>query len=80
MWFDSGTDLVPIVLVGASAYVLLVAVVRFAGKRSLSQLNAFDFVVSVALGSILASTLLNADISLAEGVTALRYYSACNTS
>ena len=71
MWFDSGTDLVPIVLVGASAYVLLVAVVRFAGKRSLSQLNAFDFVVSVALGSILASTLLNADISLAEGVTAL---------
>lgn len=71
MWFDSWSDLVPVVLVGASAYVLLVAVVRIAGKRSLSQLNAFDFVVTVALGSILASTLLNADIALAEGVTAL---------
>lgn len=71
MWFDSWSDLVPVVLVGASAYVLLVVVVRLAGKRSLSQLNAFDFVVTVALGSILATTLLNADTALAEGVTAI---------
>ena len=71
MWFDSWSDLVPVVLVGASAYVLLVVVVRLSGKRSLSQLNAFDFVVTVALGSVLASTLLDADITLVEGVTAL---------
>lgn len=71
MWFDSWSDLVPVVLVGASAYVLLVVVVRLAGKRSLSQLNAFDFVVTVALGSMLATTLLNADTALAEGVTAI---------
>src|SRR5690625_1983872 len=71
VWFDSWSDLVPVVLVGASAYVLLVVVVRLAGKRSLSQLNAFDFVVTVALGSILATTLLNADTALAEGVTAI---------
>lgn len=71
VWFDSWSALVTVILVGGSAYVLLVAVVRLSGKRSLSQLNAFDFVVTVALGSILASTLLNADITLAEGVTAL---------
>jgi len=71
VWFDSWSDLVPVVLAGASAYVLLVVVVRLAGKRSLSQLNAFDFVVTVALGSILATTLLNADTALAEGVTAI---------
>jgi len=71
VWFDSWSDLVPVVLVGGSAYALLVLVVRLSGKRALSQLNAFDFIVTVALGSILATTLLNADVSLVEGVTAL---------
>lgn len=71
MWFDSWADLVRIVLVGAAAYVVLVSVLRLSGKRALSQLNAFDFVVTVALGSVLATTLLNTDVSLAEGATAL---------
>src|SRR5699024_1047028 len=39
--------------------------------RTLSQLNAFDFVVTVALGSILASVLLDSTLSFTEGVTAL---------
>jgi uncharacterized membrane protein YcaP (DUF421 family) len=71
MWFDSWADLVPVVFVGGAAYILLILLVRLSGKRSLSQLNAFDFIVTVALGSILATTLLTADVSLAEGVTAL---------
>lgn len=33
-------------------------------------MNAFDFVVTVALGSILATTLLSKDASLAQGATA----------
>jgi len=71
MWFDSWADLVPVVFVRGAAYILLILLVRLSGKRSLSQLNAFDFIVTVALGSILATTLLTADVSLAEGVTAL---------
>jgi uncharacterized membrane protein YcaP (DUF421 family) len=34
-------------------------------------MNAFDFVVTVALGSTLATILLSKDVALAEGVTAL---------
>ena len=34
-------------------------------------MNAFDFTVSVALGSILSSVVLNKQISLSEGLTAL---------
>jgi uncharacterized membrane protein YcaP (DUF421 family) len=34
-------------------------------------MNAFDFVVTVALGSTLASVLLSKDVSLAQGVLAL---------
>jgi uncharacterized membrane protein YcaP (DUF421 family) len=33
-------------------------------------MNAFDFVVTVALGSVLATILLNNNIALAEGLTA----------
>jgi uncharacterized membrane protein YcaP (DUF421 family) len=71
MWFDSWADVARIVLVGAAAYAVLVGVLRVSGKRTLSQLNAFDFVVTVALGSTLATILLSADVSFTEGITAL---------
>jgi len=41
------------------------------GKRTLAKLNAFDLVVTVALGSTLSSILLQESIALAEGLTAL---------
>lgn len=71
MWFDSASDVIRIMVVGASAYVALVAVLRVAGKRTLSKLNAFDFVVTVALGSLLATILLSTSVSLVDGVVAL---------
>lgn len=71
MWFDSWDDVVRIVLVGAASYLALVVMLRLAGKRTLSQLNMFDFVVTVALGSILATVLLDSTISFTEGITAL---------
>lgn len=57
-------------LVGLCAYVGLVAVLRITGKRTLSKMNAFDLVVTVALGSTLATILLSKDVALAEGMTA----------
>ncbi len=57
--------------VGFAAYVVLIAMLRVSGKRTLSKMNAFDLVVTVALGSTLATVLLNQSIPLAEGVAAL---------
>lgn len=71
MWFDSWSDLAGVALVGTATYVVLIVVLRVSGKRTLSQLNAFDFVVTVALGSMVATIILSAEVSLAEGVTAL---------
>jgi uncharacterized membrane protein YcaP (DUF421 family) len=71
MWFDSWPALARILLVGAGAYTVLVVILRASGKRTLGQLNAFDFVVTVSLGSTLATVLLSSDVSWAEGVTAL---------
>jgi uncharacterized membrane protein YcaP (DUF421 family) len=71
MWFDSGFDLARILVVGLAAYAVLVAVPRLTGKRTLSKLNAFDLVVTVALGSTLATSFLSSEISAAEGALGL---------
>lgn len=58
--------------VGALAYVALIAMLRVSGKRTLSQFNAFDFVVTVAIGSTLATILVSGDdLSLLRGLVAL---------
>lgn len=71
MWFDSWSDLGRVALLGAASYAFLILALRVAGKRSLAQLSAFDFVVTVALGSVLATILLSSDVSYAEGALAL---------
>lgn len=70
MFFDSLDGLVRVVTVSLLAYAAMVLVLRVAGKRSLAKLNAFDLVVTVALGSTLATVLLSKDVALAEGILA----------
>jgi uncharacterized membrane protein YcaP (DUF421 family) len=71
MLFDSWTGLGRVLLVGTLAYAALVLLLRISGKRTLTKLNAFDLVVTVALGSTLATVLLSKSVALAEGVLAL---------
>ena len=71
MWFDSWSDIARVILVSVAAYAAVVIFIRISGKRTLTQLNAFDFIVTVALGSTLATILLSSDVSYLEGVTAL---------
>ena len=70
MFFDSWQDLLRILVVGTLAYAGLVLFLRVTGKRTLSKMNAFDFVVTVALGSTLATALLSTEVSLSEGLFA----------
>lgn len=69
--FSGWAAILRTLLLGAAAYLALVVILRLSGKRTLSKLNAFDLVVTVALGSTLATILLNRNVSLAEGVVAL---------
>ena len=71
MLVDDWADLVRVVVVGTCSYLSLLVLLRVSGKRTLAKLNAFDFVVTVALGSTLSSVLLSSDVALAEGVTAM---------
>ena len=68
MIFGSFYGLLRILVVGPLAYLLLIAILRVSGKRTLAKMNAFDFVVTVALGSTLATVLLSKDVPLTEGL------------
>lgn len=70
MFFNDWESIFRIIIVGALSYIGLIIMLRISGKRTLSKMNAFDFVVTVALGSILATILLSKDVVLAEGMTA----------
>lgn len=70
MLFDSWFALARVIIVGVLAYIALVFLLRVSGKRTLSKMNAFDFIVTVALGSTLATVLLSKDVALIEGVLA----------
>lgn len=70
IFFDSWQPLVRTLVIGVLAYVGLIVLLRLSGKRTLSKMNAFDLVVTVALGSTLATVLLNKSVSLAQGLLA----------
>lgn len=71
VFFDDWAGVWRVVLVGLLAYLGLVLALRVSGKRTLAKLNAFDLVVTVALGSTLATVLLSGGVSLAEGLVAV---------
>lgn len=70
MFFQGWEGLGRTAVVGALAYIGLVVMLRISGKRTLAKLNSFDLIVTISLGSTLATVLLNKDVALADGLTA----------
>ena len=70
MFFAGANGVWRTLLIGLCAYVVLIIMLRITGKRTLSKMNAFDLIVTVALGSTLATVILSKDVALAEGATA----------
>lgn len=71
MLYDNLSGLLRVLVVGPLAYIWLITIPRLTGKRTLAQLNAFDFIVTVALGSTLATVALSETVSWSEGALAL---------
>lgn len=70
IFFDGWEPIFRILVIGPLAFITLVLVLRASGKRTLSKMNAFDFVVTVALGSLFATVIINKDVTLVEGAAA----------
>jgi uncharacterized membrane protein YcaP (DUF421 family) len=70
-FFESWEGIRRVLMLGTAAYLGLIIMLRVSGKRTLSKMNSFDFVVTVALGSTLSSIIISKSVALAEGLTAL---------
>ncbi|MGM0932112.1 MAG: DUF421 domain-containing protein [Bacteroidota bacterium] len=71
-WFEFTTEsLIAIALTAAGIYLAVIVFTRIAGKRSFSKMSSFDFAMTVAIGSIMATTILSASVSLPQGIVGL---------
>lgn len=64
--FNSWSALFHTLVTGSLGYIVIVFLLRISGKRTLAKWNSFDFVVTIAFGSILAAMLLSKETSLAQ--------------
>ncbi|MBZ2209763.1 DUF421 domain-containing protein [Massilia soli] len=71
MLFDSWDSIGRMVVFGIAAYAGAIAMLRISGSRTLSKMNAFDLVVTIAFGSTLSAILIDGSLSLATGIGAL---------
>lgn len=71
LFIDGWFPLVRTLVIGLLAYATLILFLRISGRRTLAKMNAFDLVVTVSLGSTLATILVSKDVALAQGAVAL---------
>jgi uncharacterized membrane protein YcaP (DUF421 family) len=71
IFFSGWPSLARVVLVGVPLYFLLLVMLRWFGKHALAKSNAYGLVVTVSLGSALASAVLTKEVSLADSVLAM---------
>jgi len=66
--FNSWDALLNTLIFGTLGYIGIILILRISGKRTLSKWNSFDFIITIALGSMLANLMLSTDTSLAQGI------------
>jgi uncharacterized membrane protein YcaP (DUF421 family) len=52
-------------------YLIVILFVRIAGLRTFAKMSSFDFASTIAIGSIIATIVMNSDTSLLKGTVAL---------
>ena len=65
------TDLLPVVVTTVGLYATTFVLVRLGGRRTVSQLSAFDALITVALGSTLATSILSDPPAYGRGAAAI---------
>ncbi|MDO1512222.1 DUF421 domain-containing protein [Maribacter confluentis] len=70
--FDTTWENVLLIIASAiGIYLSIIILTRISGKRSFSKMSSFDFAMTVAVGSIVATTILSSSVKLIEGIVGL---------
>lgn len=70
-WFNSPERIESVATGAVVFYLLIVVMVRLMGKRTTGQMNNFDWLVTVAVGSLAASGILLQNVSIADAALAI---------
>ncbi|MDO6819521.1 DUF421 domain-containing protein [Zobellia sp. 1_MG-2023] len=60
-----------ICITAVGIYIAVILMTRICGKRSFSKMSSFDFAMTVAVGSIIATTILSKSVSLTDGIVGI---------
>ena len=71
MFFQGWSILIKTVILSVLMYVSIIIIIRTSGKRTLSTFNAFDFLITVAMGSISATTILSKNTKFFDGISSI---------
>ncbi len=70
LW-SSGSQVAGTAVQTALMYLVAIVGARMAGRRTLAQMSGFDIVVTVAIGTLVASAALPSDPAVSDGAAAL---------
>ncbi|APA63768.1 DUF421 domain-containing protein [Maribacter sp. 6B07] len=70
--FNTSWETVMLISISACGiYLAIIVFTRITGKRSFSKMSSFDFAMTVAVGSIIATTILSSSVKMIEGIVGL---------
>ncbi len=69
-------QLLTIILKGSIAVIYLFLVIKMLGKKQISELNIFDYIIGLSLGNIAAEMTVNKEITIIGGLIGMSVYGA----
>lgn len=70
--------MVSVIIKGFMSLLFLFLIIKMLGKKQVSQLNIFDYVIGISLGNLAAEMTINSDISIINGFIAMTIYGSCS--
>ena len=71
MFFQGWETVFQTIILSILMYASIVIILRTSGKRTLATFNAFDFLITVTIGSISATTILSKTTTFVDGISAI---------
>ncbi|MCR8968471.1 DUF421 domain-containing protein [Facklamia sp. 7083-14-GEN3] len=68
LFFNSYQSIGRVIISGVLFYFFLIIVLNISGKRSITNLSMYDYIVTLALGSLVSSAIILKSVSLMDGV------------
>ena len=71
MFFHSWTSIGHVIGSTLIVYLFMVAALRMVGEQALAKMSGYDMIVTITIGSIIATVSVSRNITIAEGLAAL---------